>query len=75
MSKSIDKRIRKIEAQTEQLRQRIVLKDFDGRYYGECGKGLSQEQFDAWAKQLDANIQLLIVEFSCAGLSEENQFE
>ena len=62
MRKSIIKRIRKIEQHTFQPRWRVVTKDYDGFYRGECGDGLSQEQFDAWVKQQDKDTQVIIVE-------------
>jgi hypothetical protein len=62
LRKSIIKRIRKIEQRTFQPRWRVVTKDYDGLYRGECGDGLSEEQFDAWVKQQDKDIQVIIVE-------------
>ena len=62
MRKSIIKRLRKIEQHTFQPRWRVVTKDYDGLYRGECGDGLSQEQFDAWVKQQDKDTQVIIVE-------------
>jgi hypothetical protein len=62
MRKSIIKRIRKIEQQTFQPRWRVVTKDYDGLYRGECGDGLSQEQFDTWVKEQDKDTQVIIVE-------------
>ena len=41
--------------------QKIVLKDFDGRYYGECGHAVSQEQFNAWSKQQEPYLDLIVV--------------
>jgi hypothetical protein len=63
MRKSIVKRLRKIERHTFQPRWRVVVKDFDGLYRGECGEGLSQAQFDDWVKQQDIDTQVIIVEF------------
>ena len=62
MRKSIVKRLRKIERQTFQPRWRVVVKDYNGSYGGECGSGLSQEQFDGWVKQQDKDTQVIIVE-------------
>jgi hypothetical protein len=62
LRKSIIKRIRKIEQHTFQPRWRVVTKDYDGLYRGECGDGLSQEQFDIWVKQQDKDTQVIIVE-------------
>ena len=62
MRKSIIKRLRKIEQRTFQPRWRVVTKDYDGLYRGECGDGLSEEQFDLWVKQQDKDTQVIIVE-------------
>jgi hypothetical protein len=64
LRRSIIKRIRKIEQRTFQPRWRVVVKDFDGLYRGECGEGLSQEQFDVWVNQQDKDTQVIIVEFN-----------
>ena len=62
MRKSIIKRLRKIEQRTFQPRWRVVTKDYDGLYRGECGDGLSEEQFDFWVKLQDRDTQVIIVE-------------
>jgi hypothetical protein len=62
LRKSIIKRLRKIETRTFQPRWRVVTKDYDGLYRGECGDGLSEEQFDAWVEEQDKNTQVIIVE-------------
>ena len=62
MNKSLVRRIRKIEQQTFQPRWRLVIKDYDGLYRGECGQGLSQEHFDAWVKAQDKDTQVIVVE-------------
>ena len=62
MRKSIIKRIRKIEQRTFQPKWRVVTKDYDGLYRGECGDGLGQEQFDMWVSQQDKDTQVIIVE-------------
>ena len=62
MRKSIIKRIRKLEQRTFQPRWRVVTKDTDGLYRGECGDDLGQEQFDSWVKQQDKDTQIIIVE-------------
>jgi hypothetical protein len=62
LRKSIIKRLRKIEQRTFQPRWRVVTKDYDGLYRGECGDGLSEEQFDLWVKQQDKDTQVIIVE-------------
>jgi hypothetical protein len=62
MRKSFVKRISKIERVTYQPRWRLVVKDDDGLYRGECGEGLSEEQFEVWVKQQDSDTQVIIVE-------------
>ena len=62
MRKSIIKRVRKLEQHTFQPRWRVVIKDYDGLYRGECGQGLSHEQFDSWVKAQDKDTQVIIVE-------------
>jgi hypothetical protein len=61
-NKNLIRRVRKIERRTFQPRWRVVTKDYDGLYRGECGDGLSQEQFDVWVKQQDKDTQIIIVE-------------
>ena len=62
MNKSLVRRIRKIETQTLQPRWRVVVKDYDGLYCGECGQGLTQKRFDEWVKLQDKDTQVIIVE-------------
>ena len=62
VNKNLIRRVRKIEQQTLQPRWRLVTKDYDGLYRGECGNGLSQERFDAWVKLQDIDTQVIIVE-------------
>jgi hypothetical protein len=62
LNKSLVKRIRKIEKRTFQPRWRVVVKDYDGLYRGECGEGLSQDKFDLWVMQQDKDTQVVIVE-------------
>ncbi len=62
MNRNLISRVRKIEQGTFQPRWRVVVKDYDGVYRGECGEGLVQEQFDAWVRQQDKDTQVIIVE-------------
>jgi hypothetical protein len=62
LSKSIIKRVRKLEQHTFQPRWCVVTKDTDGLYRGECGDSLGQEQFDVWVSQQDKDTQVIIVE-------------
>ena len=73
MSKSIVKILRKIERHTFQPRWRVVIKDNDELYRGECGQGLSQQQFDGWVKEQDKDTQVIIVEIceNIAGASAD----
>ena len=47
-----------------------MVKDDDGLYRGECGGGLSEEQFEAWVKQQGSDTQVIIVEVTW-DMSEE----
>ena len=74
MRKSIIKRLRKIEQHTFQPRWRLVTKDYDGLYRGECGDDLSQEQFETWVKEQDKDTQVIIVEV-CENLAPDSKVE
>jgi hypothetical protein len=62
VNRNLISRVRKIEQRTFQPRWRVVVKDYDGLYGGECGEGLSQVQFDAWVKQQEKDTQIIVVE-------------
>lgn len=72
MHKSIVKRIQKIESQTYQPRWRVVVKDTDGLYRGECGQGLNEVQFGEWVKRQDKDTQVVIVEI-CEDFAPEGE--
>ena len=72
--KSLVRRIRKIERLTVQPRWRVVVKDYDGLYQGECGEGLSEAQFESWVKQQDKDTQVIIVEV-CQNTSSDLSVE
>ena len=74
MDRNLISRVRKIEQQTFQPRWRVVVKDYDGLFKGECGDGLSQEQFEVWVKQQDKDTQVIIVEV-CAGTPADSNGE
>jgi sulfate adenylyltransferase subunit 1 (EFTu-like GTPase family) len=61
-NRNLVRRVRKIEQRTFQPRWRVVVKDYDELYRGECGEGLTQVQFDAWVKQQDKDTQVIVVE-------------
>lgn len=63
MVKAYVKRVEALEQQSIVLRRILIFKDFDNLYYGECGRGLSQEQFSAWLKQQVA-VEVLVVVIS-----------
>jgi hypothetical protein len=63
MVKTYVKRLKAFEQQSTILRRLLVFKDFGNLYYWECGRGLSQEQFNAWLKQQDA-VEVLVVVIS-----------
>ncbi len=73
MRKSIIRRLRKIEQQTFLPRWRVVTLDY-GVYRGECGDGLSQQQFDAWVNQLVRDTQVIIVEV-CENFASDSKME
>lgn len=67
MSKSIVRRIKKIEKQTATPRWKVVVRDCttDAFYRGDCGDGLTQEQFSKWANSQDLHTQIIVIELSC----------
>jgi hypothetical protein len=65
LNKSIVKRLSKFESATWTPRWRLVILDSDGFYSGECGNGLTKEQFQSWVKQQDNLTQIVIVEVIC----------
>lgn len=64
MKKGVVKRLYKIEQMSWDSRWRLVLKDSEGAYSGECGVGLSEDQFKSWIAQQDNSIQIIVVELS-----------
>jgi hypothetical protein len=71
MVKTLLKRISVLEKTSSAKNKLLVIKDFYGLYSGECGKGLSQEQFDAWTKQQNESLQIIVAVFGCIN-KEEN---
>ena len=67
MVRAFVRRLRTLEQRTSELRKRLVLKDFDGLYYGECGRGLSEEAFETWKKGQEENTQIIVVVFGWKG--------
>lgn len=61
MVKALKKRMEALEQQCIILRRLLVFKDFGNQYYGDCGLGLSQEQFSAYLKQQNAAEVLVVV--------------
>lgn len=49
------------------VQAKYVVLDFDGRYFGECGFDLSQEQFDAWVKQQGMGVEIVIIKYTIDG--------
>ena len=45
------------------IQKKYVLRDFDGRYYGECGFGLLKEQFDAWINKQGIDVEVVIMKY------------
>lgn len=46
------------------IQAKYVVLDFDGRFFGECGFGVTQEQFDAWVKQKGMDVEVLIIKYA-----------
>ena len=60
--------MRRIEVAEKKLgltaQAKFVVLDFDGRFFGECGFGLSQEQFDAWVKLQNAtDVEVTVIKY------------
>ena len=52
------------------------LRNFDGLYYGACGQGLTQEQFDLWVSQQDPRTELITLELPpVPGLMDDAESE
>jgi hypothetical protein len=49
------------------VQTKYVVLDFDGRFFGECGFDLSQEQFDAWVKQKGMDVEVTIIKYAIDG--------
>lgn len=49
------------------VQTKYVVLDFSGRYYGECGYELLQEQFDAWVKQQGMDVEIVIIKYTIDG--------
>jgi hypothetical protein len=52
---------KKLEGATQ---KKFVMKDFDGLYYCRCGRGLTQEQSEAWTKEQDPEATIVVFEYS-----------
>ena len=59
--------IRRLEVAEKKLgltvQTKFVVLDFDGRFFGECGFGLSPEQFDAWVKQRAIDVEVTVIKY------------
>ncbi len=49
------KRLETAEKKLVSNMEKFVVRDFGGVYFGDCGVGLSQKQFDAWVESPRAN--------------------
>lgn len=49
------------------VQTKCVVLDFEGRFFGECGFDLSQEQFDAWVKQQGMDVEVMIIKYAIDG--------
>ena len=65
INKEILKRLEDAEKKLDSTRQlKYVVMDFGGRYFGDCGFELSQEQFDAWVKEQDRDTNITILKYT-----------
>jgi len=65
INKEILKRLEDAEKKLDSTRQvKYVVMNFDGRYFGDCGFELSQEQFDAWVKEQDRDTNITILKYT-----------
>jgi uncharacterized protein YpmB len=61
----IIRRLIAVERKLGSVKNVYVTKDMNNAlYYGRCGQGVSQEQFDAWAKEQGENTQITIIAYS-----------
>ena len=49
------------------VQTKCVVMDFNGHYFGECGFDLSQEQFDAWVKQQEKDVEIMVIKYVIEG--------
>ena len=67
--------LRRLEVAEKKLGSTVqtayVVLDFDGRFFGECGFGLSGEQFGAWVKQKGTDVEVMVIKYAVD--SEGNQ--
>jgi len=55
------------------VQKKFVMKDFDGLYWGDCGRACSQEQFNAWSREQGEDV--LITVFKYIEDEDENNVE
>ena len=59
--------LRRLEVAEKKLKStaqtKFVVLDFDGCFFGECGFGLSPEQFDAWVKQRAMDVDVTVIKY------------
>ena len=59
--------LRRLEVAEKKLKStaqtKFVVLDFDGCFFGECGFGLSPEQFDAWVKQRAMDVEVTVIKY------------
>ena len=68
VNREVMRRLEVAEKKLESTAERnYVVMDFDGHYCGECGFGLSQEQFDAWVKQQGMDVEVMIIKYAIDG--------
>ena len=65
MNRGVIRRLEIAEKKLASTQQtKYVILDFDGRFFGECGFDLSQEQFDDWVKQKGMAVEILVIKYA-----------
>lgn len=61
-----DKIMKRLETAEKKLvsnMEKLVVRDFGGVYFGDCGVGLSQKQFDAWVESQEPTVKVTVIEY------------
>ncbi len=57
------KRLETAEKKLVSNMEKFVVRDFGGVYFGDCGVGLSQKQFDAWVERQEPTVKVTVIEY------------